>query len=178
MNILVSNPYFFWFSLFWSIFNVFPKFCKKKLVPPGIEPRTSWLWDQRFVAAATETLLTGGFNLCVKYFNPLTAVRAFMRDANLSCLCWSWHSAVSEKVWYLKFGPFVQKLRKFFKISLFWKSFNDFFGTGALAPVPKRRKKVHFCGQHFKGVSSVLYKNDTRATRDRTHDLLTTSPAL
>ena len=156
----------------------FQNFAKKKLVPPGIEPRTSWLWDQRFVNTAIETLLRSGFNLCVKCFNPFTADHTFMRDANLSRLCWSWHSAVSEKVWYLKFGPFVQKLRKFFKISLFWKSFNDFFGTGALAPVPKRRKKVHFCGQHFKGVSSVLYKNDTRATRNRTHDLLIMSRAL
>ena len=178
MNILVSNPYFFWFSLFWSIFNVFPKFFKKKSVPPGIEPRTSLLCDQRLVATAIETLLKVGFNLCVKCFKPLTADHTLLRDANLSRLCWSWHSAVSEKVRNLKFGPFVQKLRKFFKISLFWKSFNDIFGTGALAPVPKRRKKVHFCGQHFKGVSSVLYKNDTRAPRDRTHDLLITSPAL
>ena len=158
MNILVSNPYFFWFSQFWSTFNVFPKFSKKKLVPPGIEPRTSWLWDQRFVNTAIETLLRSGFNLCVKCFNPFTADHTFMRDANLSRLCWSWHSAVSKKVRYLKFGPFVQKLRKFFKISLFWKSFSDFFGTGALAPVPKRQKRCIFVGSILKGFPAFCIK--------------------
>ena len=53
---------------------------------------------------------------------------------------------------------FSQKTPKNNKIHLFWKTFNDLFGTPALAGVPKRRKKVHFCGQRFKGVSRILPK--------------------
>ena len=85
------------------------------MFPPGIEPMTSRLWDQRYVISAIEPLLGADFNLpvkCIKYVGKLQNV------------------------------PFL-------------KIFNNFFGTGALAPVP-----------NFKGVSSILYKNDTGATGD------------
>ena len=64
------------------------------------------------------------------------------------------------------------------KINLFLKTFNDFFGTGALAPVPMRRKKVYFCGKHFKHVSSIFKKKYIVPTRDRTGDLSIVRPTL